>query len=343
MKAALLRNAERIDQIGEIWSQWDVVTLRDRLNQCEDVTMLIHSPGGSVTDGLAMFSLLQMHAKSYRVETLGIGLVASMASILLQAASKGKRKMAKSSMLMIHNPWAWTMGDADEMRRNADILESFQTVLLDIYVEAVAKSGKKTTREQIEKMMKDETWMTPDEALELGFIDEVVDKMPELEGIDQAQIMTEQYQEMPEQGRARACAKMADLAAINNAVPKSVTNFSNSNSQNQPSMSILKNILAAFGINSKEDAIKALEAEDQAAPPAPVTPPVAQAEPEAETENEDIKALKAEIAALKAQMKTPPAPSAPKSTAPKSNSILSEEEAQALNNTIFAAFPRLRK
>lgn len=142
-----------------------------RLNASRPLTVRIHSPGGSVTEGLGIRNLLR--AWPGDLITVGVGFVASIASVILLA---GKRvKMADNAYLMIHRPYGGVMGNADEMRQTADVLSSMDENLLDIYMEAIQSRGNSdTTRDQVFEMMKKETWMTAREAYDMGFIDEVI-------------------------------------------------------------------------------------------------------------------------------------------------------------------------
>jgi ATP-dependent Clp endopeptidase proteolytic subunit ClpP len=165
-----------LDIFNEIDDWWGVgvpalASELSRLNASRPLTVRIHSPGGSVTEGLGIRNLLR--AWPGDLTTVGVGFVASIASVILLA---GKRvKMADNAYLMIHRPYGGVMGNADEMRQTADVLSSMDENLLDIYTEAIQRRGNNaTTREEVFEMMKKETWMTAREAYDLGFIDEVV-------------------------------------------------------------------------------------------------------------------------------------------------------------------------
>jgi enoyl-CoA hydratase/carnithine racemase len=84
--------------------------------------------------------------------------------------------MTENAFLMIHRPWSYTMGNADELEATAELLDKMEAKLLDIYTASVYKrKGKqKDLDNKITEMMAAETWMTAQEALEFGFIDEIV-------------------------------------------------------------------------------------------------------------------------------------------------------------------------
>lgn len=133
-----------------------------------------NSPGGSVFDGTAVFNAIKQH-KSKTVTHID-GLAASIASVI--ALASDEVRMAENAFLMIHDPWSIVIGNADAMREEADWLEKVGGVIAKTYMD---KSGKE--EEEILELMNDETWMTADEAKELGFID----KIDEIETDEKAQ------------------------------------------------------------------------------------------------------------------------------------------------------------
>jgi len=169
-------SGQTLDIFNEIDDWWGIGVPAlayelSRLNSSQPLTVRIHSPGGSVTEGLGIRNLLRAYPGE--LTTVGVGFVASIASVILLA---GKRvKMADNAYLMIHRPYGGAMGNADEMRQTADVLSSMDDNILDIYMEAIQSRGNSdTTRDEVFEMMKKETWMTAKEALELGFIDEII-------------------------------------------------------------------------------------------------------------------------------------------------------------------------
>ena len=128
------------------------------------IRLLLNSPGGDVTAGMAMYNLLSSVRAKLTVEVLGIA--ASMASVVALAGQT--LVMGEGSFLMIHNPWTVTWGDANDLRKTADVLAKMKGELLNIYV---ARSGM--AAKEIEGMMDAETWLTADEAVDKGFANEV--------------------------------------------------------------------------------------------------------------------------------------------------------------------------
>ena len=133
-----------------------------------EINLRINSPGGSVTDGIAIYNLLKNHKA--KVNTFIDGLAASMASVIAMAGDK--ITMPENALMMIHNPWGGAMGDADELRKTADVLDKMKTALVSAYVN---KTGLADT--EIADLMTAETWMTGAEALEKGFATQITDEV----------------------------------------------------------------------------------------------------------------------------------------------------------------------
>jgi ATP-dependent Clp protease protease subunit len=138
----------------------------DKLKNKKRVNVYINSGGGGVFAGIAIHNMI----KRLSAETVGYvdGMAASIASVILQGCTK--RVVSKGSMVMIHNPAAVVAGEADEMRKTADLLDKIKTVIIDTYRERT-----KTSESEISQMMNDETWMKADEAVAFGFADELAD------------------------------------------------------------------------------------------------------------------------------------------------------------------------
>jgi ATP-dependent Clp protease protease subunit len=171
-KAMAKYNIDILGEISESVNSYNSV--RSKINDAkgEEINLVISSGGGSVTEGMGIADLIA----NYPNETTatGIGLVASIATVVLLSADNVK--MTENAFMMIHRPWSYTMGNADELEATAELLDKMEAKLLDIYSAAVYKrKGKqKDLDNKITEMMAAETWMTAQEALEFGFIDEIV-------------------------------------------------------------------------------------------------------------------------------------------------------------------------
>ena len=140
-------------------------------NPTKDISMYINSPGGIVTSGLAMYDTMEYIRPE--ISTVCIGQAASMGSLLLTAGAKGKRYSLPNSKIMIHQPSGGFQGQATDIEIHAKEILSTRSRLNEIYVK---HTGQKL--DKIEKAMERDNFMTPEEALSFGLIDEVAEKRP---------------------------------------------------------------------------------------------------------------------------------------------------------------------
>lgn len=138
----------------------------------KNITLTMNSPGGSVIDGIAIYNGLRNHAEKTgaNITVKVLGIVASIASIIAMAGDK--IKMPKNTFMMVHSPSAALYANANELRDMADLLDKFESSLIQTYV---ARTGK--TAEEIKALLDAETFMTADEAVALGFADEVTEAL----------------------------------------------------------------------------------------------------------------------------------------------------------------------
>ena len=151
------------DAIGgyEINAKQFVDELKD-IN-AETIHLRINSPGGSVIDGNAIFKALQRH--DAKIVAHIDGLAASMASVIAMAGDE--IHMSDNALLMIHNQWTVSMGDADELRADADLLDKMSASILSAY------GRSQYEPEEIKDLMDAETWFTAQEAFDAGLIDHI--------------------------------------------------------------------------------------------------------------------------------------------------------------------------
>lgn len=131
----------------------------------KDLTIRINSPGGIVGEGIAIYNALRGHPHPVTVVIDGFAL--SIASVIAMA---GKTVlMADTAMLMIHDPWMFLAGNAEELQRNSEVLDQIAEVMVSAY----RRTGKPD--QEIRTWMRAESWFNAEEALEAGFVDQVVE------------------------------------------------------------------------------------------------------------------------------------------------------------------------
>lgn len=128
-------------------------------NDDEEVTVYINSPGGYVFEGLEVYNLLR--ASGRKIKTVLTGLAASMGSIIFLAGDD--RVAMTGSLYMVHKPSGISWGNADEMRKEADLLDKIQGSLSDIYKE-------RANIESIDEYINQETWFDTNEMSDLGIV-----------------------------------------------------------------------------------------------------------------------------------------------------------------------------
>jgi ATP-dependent protease ClpP protease subunit len=152
------------DEIGG-WGQGSKDFLADLARlKGQHIHLRINSPGGSVVEGTAIYNALRRHEGGLTVHI--DALAASMASVIAMAGVP--TYIADNALLMIHNPWTMSVGDSDQLRKEADLLDKLKSTLVNAYKR---KSGME--EEEIADMMDKETWLDAVEAVALGFADAI--------------------------------------------------------------------------------------------------------------------------------------------------------------------------
>ncbi len=135
----------------------------------KDIKLYINSPGGTIYDGMAIYDTMQYIKPD--VQTIGIGLQASMGAFLLSSGAKGKRFALPHSKIMIHQPSSGTQGKVTDME--IDLKEGL--AVKEMIAELLANnSGQKLAK--VKADMERDYWMTPVEAKAYGLIDEIITK-----------------------------------------------------------------------------------------------------------------------------------------------------------------------
>jgi ATP-dependent Clp endopeptidase proteolytic subunit ClpP len=137
----------------------------------KQINVSINSPGGSVFDGLAIYNALRAKAAAgVKVKTSVLGVAASIASVIMLAGDE--REMPSNAMVMTHNPWTIAMGDADELRETAGVLDQIGASLQGVYI---ARTGK--TEDDVKAFMAKDTWMSAEEAKDMGFVTAITEEV----------------------------------------------------------------------------------------------------------------------------------------------------------------------
>lgn len=160
--------------------------LKDCGNNIKQINLHIHSPGGDVFDGIAIYNLLKNHPANVTVYI--DGLAASMASVIAMAGNEVI--MPENAMMMIHKPWGIQGGDAEDMRKYADLLDKVENTLIPAYAN---KTGK--TPEELAEMLSAETWLTAKECVEQGFADKLAEPLVAMASIKSRKL--EDFEKMP--------------------------------------------------------------------------------------------------------------------------------------------------
>ena len=141
-------------------------------NPKKDISMYINSPGGVVTSGLSLYDTMEYIKPD--VSTVCNGQAASMGSLLLTAGARNKRYCLPNARIMTHQPSGGFQGQATDIEIHAKEIINLRSRLNQIYV---THSGKKIA--EIEALMDRDTFLSPEDALKKGLIDEVVTKRPD--------------------------------------------------------------------------------------------------------------------------------------------------------------------
>ena len=145
------------------------VTIVNQLKALDVDTINVHinSYGGDVAEGLAIYNVLREHKA--QIVTICDGFACSAASVVFMAGDR--RVMQPASLLMIHNAWTVAMGNAAQLRKTADDIETITQASVEAY-----KKVATISEEEIKALMDAETWILPKDAVEYGFATEIDDE-----------------------------------------------------------------------------------------------------------------------------------------------------------------------
>ena len=187
----------------------------EEIPETDVIEVHINSNGGDVGEGVTIYNLLKQK-KCKELVAYVDGFAWSVASVILQAADR--RVMGLGTSLLIHNMWTTVSGNADQLRKAADDLDTLMEGNRKIYMERV-----NITEEELESMMDVETYLTAEQAVEQGFADEVSSKAGEEAGTVMQQLQTQLLQLRTE---------MLNQKAIKTQMQDFWVNFYNSGSVN---------------------------------------------------------------------------------------------------------------
>jgi ATP-dependent Clp endopeptidase proteolytic subunit ClpP len=165
------------DEIGSPGGFWGVDPeqfAKDLKAITGPVKIRINSPGGSVFGGMSIYNAIQSYEGG--TTTIVDGLAASAASYIALAGDTVK--INQGAFLMINEAWSLAIGNASDLRKEADLLDKIDGQIAGFYAR---KTGKELS--DIQDIMTDETWFTADEALEFGLVDEVIEKTKPAENL----------------------------------------------------------------------------------------------------------------------------------------------------------------
>lgn len=136
----------------------------------EEITMLIHSNGGSIQDGLAIYDV--MKAIKAPIKTVAVGMAASMGAVLLAAGTKGRRFVLPSSKVMIHQPLISGMGatNVSDIIELGEHMKGIKQMINQILSECIGR-----TIDEVDEACKTEHFYSASEAVEFGLVDGIVD------------------------------------------------------------------------------------------------------------------------------------------------------------------------
>lgn len=172
-------NAIELKMYGEIGERWwkaeddeNIYSLDDLEKALKDhkdvatIDIYINSCGGSVFDGVAMYNMLKRHSAYKRVFIDGFA--CSVASVIAMCGNQ--IIMPKSSMMMIHNAWTIALGNAKELRKQADDLDKINETIKNAY-----RKKMKISDEKLDELMDNESYLSADECFEYGLCTKVAD------------------------------------------------------------------------------------------------------------------------------------------------------------------------
>lgn len=139
-----------------------------RKNEKCTIELVFHSPGGDVINGMALFDYLRyLQSQGHTINTLALGMAASMAGILLQAGDR--RTMGRETWVLIHQGSFGAGGSVGQVEDQVEWVKRIQTRILNIF----AQRSTLTAKQIAKKWERKDWWLSSDDCLTLGFVDEI--------------------------------------------------------------------------------------------------------------------------------------------------------------------------
>jgi len=183
------------EEIGDFWdggvSAKEFAKELKALGKVETINLHLNSPGGVVTDGIAIYNLLKQNQARINVNIEGWA--ASIASVVAMAGDE--ISMAENGLMMIHDPWGLAIGNSADMRAAADVLDKMRDSIVMAYVKKAKQEDQEASSEKFAGLMAAETWMTAQEALDHGLIDNITDTVKMAASFDLSKF---KYRNLPE-------------------------------------------------------------------------------------------------------------------------------------------------
>lgn len=222
-------------------SAGNVVPLIEAVPEDEEITVKIFSCGGYVFDGWAIYNALKAHKAKVTVRI--DGLAASIASIIAMAGDEVV--VCAASLLMVHKPSVdlfWGAMDADQLKREASALDQIQSVLNSIYV---AKTGLDSVT--IDAMINAETWITPNEAVTLGFANSIDNTITEKQPIAE-----NSFRQIFKNANPMIRAYANNAMQVNKTKENNMENVSDALKKNNDLLTKVSNFFQNFGKQKNE-------------------------------------------------------------------------------------------
>ena len=172
---------DRIILLNEVIDSYTATSIISQLlflekqDETAPVTIYINSPGGSISDGFAIYDV--MNKVKCPIITICTGMAASMAAFLLSSGTKGKRYALPNSTIMVHQPLGGVQGQATDIAIMANRIISLKHKMYNILAQNTGMEYK-----DVAQACDRDTYLSPEEAAQLGFIDEIIASTPKAYG-----------------------------------------------------------------------------------------------------------------------------------------------------------------